>query len=179
MEIRSALEDELIDVEGEGWFLYEHSSQFDCEVRAFTSVDDVKALLRSDEESYHFELYSPEMGGSVQFRRITLNPDAVPGKSFRYATEGWGLIQFYVHQARNGKLRPCHTNHFTEMGAGKWAPARTEVPPVDEWNWRHVTSMSSRLNRHIRSLAVAKHGSRPILAGAHAALSSGQISFLG
>jgi hypothetical protein len=158
----------------DGWILYELSSMFDCEVRSFRSVDDVKALLRSDEESYHFDLYSPEMGGSVQFRRIELNPGAVPGKTFRYATEGAGLIQFYVSQPRDGKLRPCHTNHFSMRGAEK-----SDLGSVSDWNWRHITSMSNRLNRYIRSEAVAKRGSRPILAGAQSAFVSAKIELLG
>lgn len=160
----------------EGWILYELSSEFDCEVRAFTSVDDVRALLRSGKGSYHFQLYSPEMGGSVRFERITLNPGAAPGKSFRHATRGWGLIQFYVEEPRDRKLRASHTNHFSEAGAGKWAPLSPEAGPVDKWNWRRVTSMSRRLNRYIHSMAVAKSGSRPILASAQEALVAKRIS---
>ena len=163
----------------DGWILYEMSSLLDSEVRVFRSVDEVETLLGSDDESYYFQLYSPDMGGSVHFRRITLNPDAVPGKTFRYATEGWGLIQFYVSRIREGKLRPSHTNHFSVRAADKWAPINDDLGSPHDWNWEHITSISNRLNRYIRSLSVAKRGSRPILAGAQAALVSGEIELLG
>lgn len=161
------------------WLLYELSSRPDCEVRTFRSVDEVKTLLQGDDESFHFQLYSPAMGGQVQFRRIDFSPGAVPGKSFRDATEGFGLIQFYVSRPRNGKLRPSHTNHFSMKRAEVWAPIRSQVASPNDWNWKHITSMSNRLNRHIRSLGVAKRGSRAILAGAQTALASGEIELLG
>jgi len=161
------------------WVLYELSSRPDCEVKVFHSVNEVKALLQGEDESFHFQLYSPAMGGLVQFRRIDFSPGAVPGKSFRYATEGFGLIEFYVSRPRNGKLRPSHTNHFSMKGAEDWAPIRSEVASPNNWNWKHVTSMSNRLNRHIRSLGVAKHGSRAILQGAQAGLAAGELELLG
>ncbi len=165
----------------DGWILYELSSEFDSKVRAFRSAHEVKALIRPDEESYHFQLYSLEMGGRVEFRRIALDPGAVRGKTFRYATEGWGLIQFYVHQARDGKLRPSHTNHNSMRRAEVWAPVRAKQVDAapDEWNWQGIASMSSRLNRYIRKLGVAKRGSRVILPGAQAALASGEIELVG
>ena len=173
-----ALPDDWLDVvrfifSNDGWILYELASELDCEVRAFRSAIEVEALLQPTREHYNFMLYSPDMGGRVEFRRITLNPDAVPGKTFRYSTEGAGLILFYVAQPHEGRLRVSHTNHISKQGAEKWSLARSDTDP--DWNWPHVTSMSNRLNRHIRSLAVAKHGSQPILAGAQAALDSRTI----
>jgi hypothetical protein len=143
------------------------------------SANDVKGLLEGDGETIHFQLYSEEMGGRPQFRRIDFRPGAVPGKKFRYATEGFGLIQFYVSRPFGGKLRPCHTNHVSMKAAEAWTPIRSEVASPDGWNWRHITSMSNRLNRYIRSLGVAKHGSRAILAGAQAGLAAGDLEFLG
>lgn len=165
----------------DGWILYELSSEFDAKVRAFRSLDAVKAILRPDHESYEFQLYSPAMGGRVEFRKITLRPGAIPGKTFRYSTEGWGLIQFYVHQPRDGKLRPCHTNHNSVRRAETWAPVRDVQVAAgpDDWNWRHVSSMSNRLNRYIRKLGVAKRGSRAILPAAQLGLESGRLQFLG
>lgn len=165
----------------DGWLLYELSSEFDAKVRAFRSVDEVKAIVRPDHESYEFQLHSPQMGGRVEFRKITLRSGAVPGKTFRYSTEGWGLIQFYVHQPRDGQLRPCHTNHNSLRRAETWAPVRDVqlMGGPEGWDWRQVSSTSNRLNRYIRKLGVAKSGSRPILPGAQARLESGTLKLLG
>jgi hypothetical protein len=164
----------------DAWVLYETYSLPDREIRTFRSIDQVRALILPEEESYDFCLHSPAIGGSVQFRRIVFSPGAVSAATHRYRAEGWGLINLHVHAPKDGHLRPCNTNHFSARGAAKWEPIRTDVStPVDAWDWKQVTSISNRLNRYIRSLGVAKRGSRPVLAGAQAALDSGEITFLG
>lgn len=157
----------------DGWTLFELASRPDMEVKSFNTSAEL--ALEPHKRSHHFVLYAAQMRGSVNFRRIALQPGAVPGASFRYATEGWGLIQFYVELPHEGLLRPSHTNHFSEKAALKWSGVRKEMSSVDGWDWRAVSGISRRLNQYIRGRSVAKHGSRPILAEAKAAFDRGAL----
>jgi hypothetical protein len=162
------------------WVLYELSSLPDRKTRSFRSIDEVRKVVCPGEESYFFCLYSPAMGGSVQFRKIIFAPGAVPGATYRYATEGCGLISFHVHSPWKGHLRPCETNHFSARGAAKWEPVREGLSSsVDDWNWKQIRSVSNRLNRYIRSLCVAKERGRLVMAGARSAIDSGEIELVG
>src|SRR5687768_17320992 len=115
-----ALADDCVRVldfvfEQPGWVLHELASENDSSIRTFDSTHSVLAAFPLCERSLHFQLYSAEMRGAVLHRRITFKPGAVPGATFRYATEGWGLIQLYLGMRRNdGTLSACHTNHNSD-----------------------------------------------------------------
>jgi len=121
-------------------------------------------------------LYAPEMRGRFRIRRFDLSRDLFPDEPWRETIEGWGLIQLELAGVRAGRLGHCHTNHNSETRAFRWEPTYPDFPPVSEWNFKAVTSISSRINRHVRGkLAVSKIGSRPVLAGAQALLDSGIV----
>jgi hypothetical protein len=158
-----------------GWALYELYSEWDKPVRAFDSVASVRDAFPVVQEATHFRLYAPTMRGGVQYRRIDLNPGAVPGASFRYSTEGWGLIQVYFGDLRDRQLSNSHTNHNTEIRARNWSATSSELGDVEEWDWPGVAKVSGRLVRYIHKLGVSKYGSRPVLPGAHRSLSVDEI----
>lgn len=101
-------------------------------------------------------------------RRYELNPGALGDATFRFACEGWGLIQLFLRTPRDGQLPVSHTNHNSAARARAWAPTYPELGDPDLWDWRQVARASRRLNRHIQGLAVAKDGSRPVLPAAYA-----------
>lgn len=122
------------------------------------------------------QLYTPAMGGTVRARRIALTPNAIPGASYRFVSQGWGLIQVYFGELRDKTLKNSHTNHNSETRATTWAPTYAdEQDRVDDWNWSEVERISGRFNRQIRKLAVSKHGSRPVLRQAHELVQRGEI----
>ena len=42
-----------------------------------------------------FQLWSPDFNGGIVFEKIQLDPKRCNGHAFRFATQGWGLIQLY------------------------------------------------------------------------------------
>ena len=97
------------------------------------------------------------------------------GATFRYDSRGWGLIQLYFGQLRNGRLSPCHTNHNSESRAKTWESTYRNLGSATKWDWKEVTRISGRLNRFIRGAAAAKEKSRPILRAAHEAQACGSL----
>lgn len=107
-------------------------------------------------------------------KRIKLKPSKASGATFREAVEGWGLIQLYIGGIGPKGIIHSHTNHNSEARARTWERTNLELGPVDAWDFKLVSSVSSRINRNIREkLAVAEIDSRPVLKDAKARIDSG------
>lgn len=164
-----------------GWQLWELTSPGEQPLRSFATTGELRAAFPSVVKvtaAHHFHLYAPEMGGSVTHRRIELPPGAVPGATFRYASEGWGLIQLYTGALRDAHLSACHTNHNSERRALTWATHSPTFAPPSVWNWSAVGRISGRLNRFIRGIAAGKRASRPILPAAFDAFDAGALKLV-
>jgi hypothetical protein len=152
--------------------VFELSSQFEAQLKEFHSTEEV--LGEFDQvytngtpwHTVHLQLYVVGAGPSFVPRCVELDPEKCDGATYRYAAEGWGLVQLYLSRAALTGLSSSHTNHFTATGAGKWAPLDLEKPSADEWDFKKITAFSARLNRQIKKLSVARIGSRPVLPGA-------------
>jgi len=164
-----------------GWRLIELSSEPERELREFSSAVELFASYPEVGEqatSLHLQLYCESMRGQVRHRRIDLNPGAIPGATFRYSSEGWGLIQLYFGILRDGRLAPSHTNHNSARRAAAWESLdRGRLGPVSAWDWDEVARISRRLNRFIHAAAKEKEGSRPVLPVAQLARSAGRVAF--
>jgi hypothetical protein len=149
--------------------VFELSSQFDTPLKEFHSAQDVLSEFGRVYSNgalwhtVHLQLYV--IGASPPFvpTRVELNPKFCDGATFRYAAEGWGLVQLYLTAPTANGLNSSHTNHFTAKGAEKWAPLSSEKGPAEQWDFKKIAAFSSRLNREIKKLSVAKIGSRAIL----------------
>jgi hypothetical protein len=153
----------------------EMNSAFGSGLIEFNSLAEVvesEPYFKLNEEngSLHLALWPVEAGGAVEIKKIRLNPDKCSGHTFRYQAVGWGLIQLYFCDPTGMGLRNCHTNHNSAARAAKWASTYPEYGSPSAWDWSIVSSVSSKLNRHIRKIAVAKSGSRSVLPVAHSAL---------
>ena len=164
-----------------GWRLVELASQHDRPLRTFHTTGEVLdgfPTFLNLSRSLHFQLYSEAMRGRVGSKRIAFNPGAVPGATFRFDSQGWGLIQLSFGQLRDGRLSSCHTNHNSEKRARNWEPTYADDPEmgsVDDWNWKEVSSTSSRLNRFVQRRAMGKLHSRPVLPAAWEAQIKGEV----
>ncbi len=155
-----------------GCRLFELASDFEMPLREFHTADDVMSQFSRTHSNgdtskvVHLQLYV--LGAGPQFvpRRVSLNPSACNGATFRYAAHGWGLIQLYLGTIGNGGIKNSHTNHNSLKRAKAWASATPDLHPVESWDFTKITAFSSRLNRQIRNMRVAKIGSRAILPGA-------------
>lgn len=158
------------------WRLLEAYSLPDRELRTFTSVGAVTSAFDLTREHAQLKLYAPEMRGHVTPERINLKPGVLGNATFRYSTNGWGLIQLRFEAPRQETLAASHTNHNSQNRAERWAPTYPEdAEYVATWDWAAVTRVSGRLVRHIRSLGAAKVGSRPVLPAALEAQRNGNI----
>lgn len=150
-------------------------SDFDKDLREFSSVDEIVkgTNLGNGPLSGFLMLWPVEASDQVRIRRIKLDPSSGLG-THRHIAEGWGLISLQLGGLNKVGLHPSRTNHNTEKRATKWVDA-TEHSMGDpkSWDWGVVTRTSAKLNRRIRSLAIAKVRSRVVLPAAKEALDAG------
>jgi hypothetical protein len=160
--------------------VFEAYSRFDHDLREFSRLEEIVDNTHSRLEdrsnsklSFSLMLWPFQASNQVRIRRIELNPAARLGK-YRHTVEGWGLISLQLRGLAEAELHPSHTNHNSENRAKKWAGTyKDTMGDPSAWNWDIVTGTSAKLNRHIRSLATAKIGSRPVLPAAKKALDAG------
>jgi hypothetical protein len=160
--------------------VFEAYSRLDHDLREFSCFEEL--LDRADPKpgdcsnsklSCFLMLWPLRASMHVRVRRIELDPATRLGK-YWHALEGWGLISLQLGGLAKGELHPSHTNHNSESRATKWADTYKEtMGDPSAWNWHVVTGTSAKLNRHIRSLATAKLGSRSVLPAAKEALDAG------
>jgi hypothetical protein len=150
------------------------------DLRQFKSVDETLAAydLNTPRPGALLQLYSPSMGGYLSIRQFELDSRKFGPGALRSNTEGWGCIQLYLDGLDNDGIHPSHTNHNSENRALAWQSTFVDrLGPASAWNWRVVTAISSRINRHIRNkLAVSKDGSRPLLPQAFEMLRDGHAN---
>jgi hypothetical protein len=101
--------------------------------------------------------------GQATVTRIALDPAKCDGHTFRYRTDGWGLIQLHLGGIGPKGIVASNTNHNSQARALKWESSRPDLPPVSSWDWPGVQAASRKLNRFIHSLAASSTGSSPIL----------------
>lgn len=161
-----------------GCRVIEAYSDFDCELREFSSVEDLtKSAVIGDCSkgwpSCYVVLWPVEASDQVRVRRIELSPASGLG-TFRYCAEGWGLILLQLGGIGSRGLHPSRTTHNSEKRARRWAAIyRDQMGDPSAWDWKLVDRTSGQLNRHIRSLACGKIGSRLVLPAAQKAIDAG------
>lgn len=152
--------------------VYESYSDFETPLKRFFSSSEVIAQFDRQYatgekwKNVHLQLHVTGAGPSLVPRRLSLNPTVCDGATYRYSAEGWGLVQLYLGGPTNKGLEDSHTNHNTQKRAEAWAPSIPSQSDVGLWDFKRITSFSSRLNRQVRKLSVGKLGSRAVLPGA-------------
>jgi hypothetical protein len=150
--------------------IYDLSSKYGEEISEYKNTEGIEStfdLENGGKSSVTFQLWSPRHKGQPVFRKVELNPKYCNGHTFRYATEGWGMIQLYFGGLHNQELNQSHIGHFNEKGALKWEDTNTQNGKVHSWDWKEIQSTSGKLKYYIHNkLAVSKIGSLGILTGA-------------
>jgi hypothetical protein len=142
--------------------VFEAYSDEGMELREFAGPGEV--LMSAQRTASHLMLFAEDSGPAPVIDRIELRPRRGAPASFRFSCRGWGLIQLQLEGlVKDGRLGRCHTNHNTKKRADKWADGYPGLGIPDDWDWAAVTRASGRLNRAIRSMAVDKLGSHPVL----------------
>lgn len=161
--------------------VYESYSPLGQELVEFATLAEVKqryplGVCIGSAPSVLLMLYPKFAGGCVTTRKISLNPEACDGHTFRYCVEGWGLISLQLGGRGPSGIVHSHTNHNSETRANKWLSTYPEHGSPDSWNWKEISSCSNKLASHIkRKLAVGKFGSRAVLPSALALMEQGLL----
>ena len=152
--------------------IFELSSEFEMPLREFCTVKDVvsefsRTYSNGDKwNTVHLQLYVLGAGPPFVPRRVPLDPRSCNGATFRFVAEGWGLVQLYLGALGKGGVKDSHTNHNSIKRAEAWAPVIPEMQSVELWDFKKIAAFSSRLNRQISKMGIAKIASRAVLPGA-------------
>ncbi len=152
--------------------VFELYSQSETPLQEFHSPSEVLAQFErvyrggTPWHTVYLQLYVIGAGPPFAPTRIRLDPEKCDGATFRYRANGLGLIQLYLAKATPEGLQASHTNHHSAAGARASAGLVEVSDTVEGWDFKKITAFSSRLNRYIRKLGVAKLESRAVLPGA-------------
>ena len=150
--------------------VFDLASAFGQNISEYKSTDEIVSkfdLEKGGQSSQTFQLWTPRFGGEVLFRKVELNPKYCNGHTFRYSTDGWGLIQLYFGGQKDNVLFTSHIGHFNEKSALKLENTNNANGTVDKWNWNEIELTSRKLKYQIHNkLAVRKIGSFGVLKGA-------------
>lgn len=149
--------------------VYDLSSAYGQDISQYKTIDEISSKfdLEIDEFGTTFQLWTPRHKGKPIFRKIDLDPKHCNGHTFRYSTEGWGLIQLFFGGMKNNELKHSHIGHFNENGALKWEDTNKINGLVNSWDWTEIQVSSRKLKYQIHNkLATTKIGSLGVLQGA-------------
>lgn len=138
--------------------VYDFASPYGKEICHYKTVEEVSSKFdfEIDEFGTNFQLWSPRHKGKPIFNKIELNPKYCQGYSFRYATQGWGLIQLCFGGMKNNELKHSHIGHFNQKGALKWQDSNKVNGNVDSWDWTEIQVTSRKLKNHIQNKLVMR-----------------------
>ncbi len=149
--------------------VYDLGSPYGQEICQYKTIDEISSQfdLEIDEFGTTFQLWTPRHKGKPIFRKVDLDPKRCNGHTFRYSTEGWGLIQLYFGGLKNNVLKHSHIGHFNEKGALKWEDTNNVNGLVSSWDWTEIQATSRKLKYQIHNkFATRKIGSFGVLSGA-------------
>lgn len=158
--------------------IFDLSSPYEELIREYRTADEIDQqfdLQNGPDQLTTFQLWSPRFKAQPIFERIALDPKRCKGKTFRYLTGGWGMIQLYFGGIKNGILSHSHIGHFGYKGAlGREDLGAAKLGKVDNWDWKEIEQTSRKLKYQIHEkLSVKKIDSRGVLKGADALIQSG------
>ncbi len=124
-------------------------------------------LRNGDKFAVTFQLWTPRFKGDLIFRKVDLDPKRCNGHTFRYSTDGWGLIQLYFGGVKNNELNRSHIGHQSQKRAMTWEINNQGLGQVSKWDWAEVEKVARGLKYQIHNkLTKRKIESVGILAGA-------------
>jgi hypothetical protein len=107
------------------------------EICTYKSAEEIATkfdLENGDKFAVTFQLWAPRHRGKPAFRKIELDPKRCKGHTFRYSTDGWGMIQLYFGGMKNNLLHQSHIGHFNEKGAAKKEGTNNFNGNVRQWD---------------------------------------------
>lgn len=150
--------------------VFDSYSSYEREISEYKTLDEILSkfdLINGGEFAVAFQLWTPRHKGNIMFRRIELDPKKCNGYTFRYSTDGWGLIRLYFGGMKDNQLHKSQIGHFDEKGALGKENFSELNGKVSDWDWKEVNSSSRKLRYQIQNrLSLKKVGSSGVMAGA-------------
>ncbi len=158
--------------------VYDLGSPYGEDICEYNSVNDIITKFNLIENDFResFQLWSPRHKGKPIFRKIELNPKYCDGNTFRYATEGLGLMQLYFGGInKNYELVRSAFGNLTEKNALRIGDINTEYGGrVGDWDWKEIVKTSNKIKYHIDTKFTSNRiGVFRILSGAEKLKASG------
>jgi hypothetical protein len=155
--------------------IFESYSSFGSELREFRSSSEVGAALplgvdsSGNGHSVLLQLWSPSVMAHLKVEKVSLDPAACGGHTFRHRIDGAGLMQLYFGGVFEKVVTMSHFGHQSQKRAETWG-ASSDV------NWDALSKISGRIQYHLRHrLAAGKVPGRPVL---RQAMSLAQAGYL-
>lgn len=150
--------------------VFDLSSPYGQNISQYKNSKEVTAkfdLINGNKSPVTFQLWTLRHKGGPVFRKIDLDPNRCNGHTFRYSTDGWGMIQLYFGGLNNNILSLSHIGHFSEKDAAKWEGTNKFNGNIKDWDWKEVQATSKKLKQYIHNyLTGEKLGSTDVLLGA-------------
>lgn len=150
--------------------VYDLASTFDQEICEYRNVEEISSKFdfeNGNKFANTFQLWTPRHRGKPIFRRINLDTKRCNGSTFRYSTDGWGLIQLYFGGLENNELNQSHIGHFSEKEALKQEDTNQINGLVNSWDWEEIQKTSRTIKNQIQSeMAIRRIGKLSVLKGA-------------
>jgi hypothetical protein len=150
--------------------IFDSYSLYSEDILEYKSPSEISSrfdLTKGDKFALTFQLWSPRHKGQPLFKKIELDPRRCNGHTFRYSTNGWGLIQLYFGGIKNNELYQSHIGHFSKAGASKHESTNLFNGKVDAWDWTEIQVTSRKLKYQISSkFSVRKFEGHDVLPGA-------------
>ena len=151
----------------EAYLSYSNPGQ---EMKSYNSTDEIFAdfsFTNTIDNSVNFQLWTPRFEGDLVINKINLDPRRCKGHTFRYKTEGWGLIQFYCGVLKDNELAFSHLGHQSIKRATLWQDTYQNFGSVEKWNWKEVETTGRKLKYFIqKKLGVTRIGTYDTLKNA-------------
>lgn len=150
--------------------IFDSDSAYGQKINEYKTTDDIISkfdLENGGQFAITFQLWSPRFKGDLNFRKVKLDPRHCNGHTFRYSTDGWGLIQLYFGGLMNNELNRSHIGHQSEKRALTWEASYKEMGLVNKWNWKEVEQTGRKLKYQISNkMAKRKINTYGVLVGA-------------
>jgi hypothetical protein len=129
-------------------------SNYGAVPRRFESANElaqyIKESLSTPKGMAHFFVVYSDMNGRPIRKKIQLKPNSVPGQTYRYTWEGWGLISV-IFKNPDHLIGNCSVSANSKKRAEKWSSTYSEWPLPDTWNWPAVGRHTRRLRSAMKS----------------------------
>ena len=122
----------------------------------FGSASDLMSYINEaisrKEVFLNFAVYYPEAKGFIKKEKIKLDPKACDGHTFKFRSDGWGVIQFQLDYRREPNVK-CRFAVNTEKRANNWFGTYPKLKSPSLWDWELVQKHARRLIRKLKKYA--------------------------